>query len=835
MKSLVRRILCGCGLTAVAAVGALAPAAPSANAEGPPDFAAPGEAWNILPPGEEGNPEPKTENAFNQLFMYNGLTPLFDNVSAIETNLPFLFKPNIFGLGGEKPASVVELGPGLTIERDGKGVAHVNGQTRAQVMFGAGVVAVQDRALLMEALRYPGRIAALDVPGVDPFQIALSGRQFLPSAQTEEFLTNEVAALQARPGGQQIVEDVDNYVAGINLARAAAKIPTPEWTRNDVVAVAAIIGARFGVGGGDEARRAEFLSALQQRLGAKDGERVFNDLREENDPEAPVSIPGTFTQRNQENEHVVNNEQGSANAVIDAGSLDGAAAQASASPKQASNALLIGAKRSATGRSLFVAGPQVGYLYPQFLMETDLHGGGIDARGATFPGSGPYVELGRGADFAWSATSSDTDIVDQYAETLCGGSKAKYVFNGKCTDMTTFNAGTLGPGPGPAAGPVVFNETVHGPVSGFATSKGTPVAISTKRSTRGHELNSALGFADFNDNAVNSPQSFIASASKIEFTFNFFYADNKNIAMFSTGLVPIRAQGVNSSLPTVGTGQYEWRGFLPASEHPQAIDPSNEEIINWNNKPAAGWRSADNNWSWGSIQRVQELKNAVARQTTLTLGSVVASMNRAATQDLRDAVVLPPVQAVLKTGPAPSAREQEMLTLLEEWRNEGSSRLDLTDSSGEGNITAPGAAIMDKAWPKIASAVMSPVLGPQLGELQSLIPQDNPANSQGSSYGEGWYGYVDKDLRSLLGLPVEGAFKTQFCGNGNLTACRNSLWNALQEAGNELEKEQGTSDPTKWRKSAIPERIRFGEKFPLTMRWTNRPTFQQAISFSGHR
>ena len=28
--------------------------------------------------------------------------------------------------------------------------------------------------------------------------------------------------------------------------------------------------------------------------------------------------------------------------------------------------------------------------------------------------------MGRGIDFAWSATSAGTDVVDQYVETLCG-------------------------------------------------------------------------------------------------------------------------------------------------------------------------------------------------------------------------------------------------------------------------------------------------------------------------------------------------------------------------------------------------------------------------------
>ena len=79
---------------------------------------------------------------------------------------------------------------------------------------------------------------------------------------------------------------------------------------------------------------------------------------------------------------------------------------------------------------------------------------------------------------------------------------------------------------------------------------------------------------------------------------------------------------------------------------------------------------------------------------------------------------------------------------------------------------------MDKAWPKIADAVMSPVLGPQLSQLASVAGRDNPSNNQGSSYNSGWYGYVDKDLRTLAGRSVAGRFRTRFCGNGDLTACR---------------------------------------------------------------
>src|SRR4029450_1760633 len=79
----------------------------------------------------------------------------------------------------------------------------------------------------------------------------------------------------AGPKGQQALTDIDNYVAGINAVGGG-----PAWTNRDVLAVASLIGAVFGRGGGDEARRAAMLDALQTRLGDKTGNDVWNDPRE---------------------------------------------------------------------------------------------------------------------------------------------------------------------------------------------------------------------------------------------------------------------------------------------------------------------------------------------------------------------------------------------------------------------------------------------------------------------------------------------------------------------------------------------------------------------------
>jgi hypothetical protein len=131
--------------------------------------------------------------------------------------------------------------------------------------------------------------------------------------------------------------------------------------------------------------------------------------------------------------------------------------------------------------------------------------------------------------------------------------------------------------------------------------------------------------------------------------------------------------------------------------------------------------------------------------------------------------------------------------------------------------------------------VLAPVLGSLTDRLADLQPRDDSPGPSGSAYEGGWYGYVSKDLRSVTGAAVSGPFANRYCGSGDATACSQALWGALDAAGNELAAAQG-ADPAAWRADATAERIQFAPGFlPVTMRWTNRPTYQQILSFDGHR
>jgi hypothetical protein len=191
-------------------------------------------------------------------------------------------------------------------------------------------------------------------------------------------------------------------------------------------------------------------------------------------------------------------------------------------------------------------------------------------------------------------------------------------------------------------------------------------------------------------------------------------------------------------------------------------------------------------------------------------------MNRAATEDVRSPV-WPVVSQVLRGSAAPNATAAQALDILDNWVQDDAPRL---DADLDGKNDSAGAVIMDAVWRPIAEAVMRPVYGSLLGELNNI-------RGLGGLAGES---YVDKDLRTLLDpTSVKGPFNLRYCGNGSLAACRTSLWTAFAQALTSLIAAQGTN-PTVWRGSASRTGFTPG-LLPDTIRSTNRPTFQQVIEW----
>jgi len=788
-----------------------------------------GPAYQILAPGEDGT-SPTDAFSLDQGALYDALTPLQGHVTT-QKQLATYYLSEKFGVQGSVLRTEATGRAGLEILRDKNDIPHVFGATRADVMFGSGWVAAEDRGLLLRLGLGPAYAAALSVPGISPFGLLLHLRSFTPSEEAVKFVAEQKSSLLEKGAkGEQVIQDLENWVEGVN----AYELTLPEAFRlrhvtvTDAIAGFAFIGSIFGNGGGGEVANSELLAHLQAKMGEAEGLSVFRDLREVNDPEAPTTTSKAFPY-----DQVPSGATPGA-VVVDSGSASAAAVKAAAvakaSRRKASNFLLVGPGHSASGHPLAVMGPQLGYFYPEIVMQADLHGGGIDAQGIIAPIS-PYVFIGRGRDFAWSLTSAGSENTQQFLEQLCNADEStptrestSYVYNGLCVPMKKVDAGKLGAGEGQPEREVTFLETVHGPVSGTVLVKGQPYAIANDRSNRGREPAGELAFSELDSNEVHSPQQFFNAANHLETTFNMAYLDSKEIAYFSTGRLPVLAPGTDPSLPTLGTGPYDWQGFLPLEAHPHEAAPASDLFLSWNNKPAPEWGAASDQYSYGPVQRVQ-------LYTGFTTGmgepADVSIMNRAALQDLRAVKVWPVIKQVLAGSPAPSKLAEEAVAMVSAWVEAGASR------EGYHRPKAAAAAVMDAVWSPLAEAVLGPVLGEVLPEFKSIAGTDNPPSPIGSSFDGGWYGYVYKDLRSLLGQPVAQPFSRQYCGNGSLVACRASLWGVVQKAVEGLAAAQG-SEPTKWKAAKV--RIEFPPGLTTyTMRWTNRSTFQQVIEFTGHQ
>ena len=523
------------------------------------------------------------------------------------------------------------------------------------------------------------------------------------------------------------------------------------------------------------------------------------------------------------------------------------------------------------------------YYAPQILSQLDLHSPDYAAEGASFPGTG-IVELGRGTDYAWSATSAGSDLVDQRLEKICkpgGGTPdahgTYYTYKGKCVAMTTENFDeTAFPKPGGVGAPAQLNHVVHltrhGIVQGWTTAGGQPVAVVVQRSTFNHDVDSVVGFLGWGQPAVtHDVKSWMASAAKISFTFNWLYVDNRDTGYFVSGLDPLRPSNVDPSLPTWGTGISEWQGYLPVAQHVHEINPPTGYFVSWNNKPAPGFGAADDQYGYGQIYRSIMLTTQLDSQLAahggkVTRAEVVKAMETAASQDL-DGVAIVPLLLQFLSGRNESAGVTAMLDELRTWVADGAHRRKA--ASGDTQYAhAAAVAIADELIPNLIQALYDPILkdgglgaagspGGAMTAAYTQLPMQfvNTPNSGGahlgSAYDGGYESYLAASLQQLLGQhPADGfgtAITKHECGGG-LSTCGSSIDAALTKTYNDLVTANGSSTVSAWNASTDSKTAK--QTMPVydaihlralgivgqpDLDWQNRPTFQQVIEFYRHR
>jgi len=824
-------ILSSCVGSPVASPGALPPDGRPSGAEVRDPALV---AWSVLAPGN-GNVSGFTAAAVDdQRARYDALEDAVADGTLTDATLGRYFVDHRLGVA---PVTRIDTPrPGVRIEWDTHAVPRVVGETSADVAFGAGWAVAESRLVVAELGRLLGRAGTLELGGPDiptaVLQIGTLPRIDYTDAELLAALDDVVASMGAE--GPQLLAALDGFVAGINAWLDANTFPAEaqrlglrwrHWTRADVLAVGIVVDDIFGAGGGDEVGNANALAALEDRLGPSRGRAVFDDLRTADDPDAVAHTAAAFPFP-----QFADAAGGpvSPDVVVDPAAVarpDAAVttARTSDDTPTMSNYVAIAGRHTASGHPILVGGPQSSYFSPELLFEMELQGGGYDARGVTFPGLGPWVVIGRSRSYAWTATAGGSDLTDQRIELLCepDGTPARpdsvhYRFDGRCLPMTR-----------PNPDPMTAWRTVHGPVVARTTVDGRPVAVSRQRMSRFRTAHAAPAFWHLNRGVVAEAEDFAPTMRDVPMSFNWLYVNESRIAFFHSGWYPVRARGVDPDLPSWGTGEWEWRGRLDGRQQPQEVDPASGWAVSWNNKVAPGWEEPDNDWDAGVAHRVGTLSTRAAdlvarRSGSITPAEVVALTQDAATVDVRGELVLPEVLAVLGSGPAPNPELAAARDRLARWHAAGAHRRDRADDGFYDDLAVP---LMDALFERTVRHVFTPGLGLYLADgTRRPRVWDNPPSQTGGAFAHGWSSALVHDLRRVLGREASPPGVPTFCGDGDLAACRQLLWTVLDAA---------RRDAGPFPKLSLFERIRFipWVTNAASVRWMNRPTYQQVVSF----
>ena len=875
-------------VTVLAAALIIAPATPAhaASAYLPANDFCVGQCDDILPPGQNGNATladilahqalgTRPAHSSDQLGRYANLLAGYTGLTTDQ--IAKFYNDASFGVPASQVESSISPRSDVTIVRDrATGTPHITGTTRAGTMFGAGYAGAQDRLFTMDLLRRVGRGRLTSFAGGSPGNQALEQSVWRNSPYTEADLQAQVTALRnSGPRGAQLFDDITQYIAGvngyINACMTAFPINCPgeyvltghldavtgaggpePFTVTDLIAVSGVVGGLFGGGGGGEMNSALVLLESIAKFGNDSAWRAF---RSQNDSETVLTLHNgqsfPYGQAPASPVGVVLPDRGTAQPVpVVFNSSSAAAVERPQFKHGMSNAVVMSGALTTTGNPIAVFGPQTGYFAPQLLMLQELQGPGISARGAAFAGLNLYVQLGRGQDYAWSATSSGQDMTDTFAVRLCGDTSYIDVASGQCVAMevlrqdNSWTPSLADPTPAGSYSLITY-RTKYGLVTWKGNVGGVPTAFTSQRSTYRHEADSAIGFQMFNDASVmGDANGFMTAASNIGYAFNWFYVNSAQAAYFNSGSNPVRAAGADPNLPQAA-GR-DWTGLTPAGQHPQSVNQ--DYYISWNNKQAKDYSAADGNFSFGSVHRGQMLdlgvKAATAGGRKVDRADVVRVMADAATIDLRAQQNLGLLLNVINSQPVTDPAQASLVSALQAWYQGGSHRIETMPGS-QTYRDANAVKNFDAWWGLLVPGMFKAGLGDNLyAALVNAMhidepPQDPSQPHKGSSFQFGWWGYVHKDLRSVLGQPVGSPLPQTFCGAGSLASCRTMLLSTLSQAAaapftSVYPGDGNCAAGDQWCADSIIQSPLGGITHP-PISWQNRPTYQQAVQFPARR
>ncbi|MCA1817618.1 MAG: penicillin acylase family protein [Acidobacteria bacterium] len=434
----------------------------------------------------------------------------------------------------------------VEVWRDPWGVAHIYAQDADDLFFAQGFVAAQDRLWQMEMWRRAGEGRLAEILGAQAVERDKFARLMRYRGDTRAEWRSYA------PDARRIIE---SFVRGVNAFIGSSRDHLPvefqlTGTRPDPWTPEVCLLRLSSLEVSGNASRELQRALLVRRLGAKLADELMPT-----DPHKATEVPAGLDLED-------------LNGDILAG-MRAATGAVDFRATQGSNNWVASGALTSTGKPLLANDPHRGVGLPSLRYMVHLNAPGWNVVGAGEP-SLPGVAIGHNERVAFGITVVGVDQQDLYVEETDPRDSSRYRYRGAWEPMRVEREEISVRGRS-APVSVELKFTRHGAVVFEDEARHRAYALRTVSSEPG----TAAYLASLSLDRARDWREFVAALARWKSpSENFVYADvDGNIGWQATGLTPIRPNW-SGLLPVPGaSGQYEWRGFLPASELPRSFNP----------------------------------------------------------------------------------------------------------------------------------------------------------------------------------------------------------------------------------------------------------------------
>ncbi|MFT5861801.1 MAG: penicillin amidase, partial [Flavobacteriales bacterium] len=235
-----------------------------------------------------------------------------------------------------------------------------------------------------------------------------------------------------------------------------------------------------------------------------------------------------------------------------------------------------------------IAVPSLRYMVHLVAPEWDVIGGGEPEI--------PGISIGHNEYGAWGLTVFRTDGEDMYVYELNPNNTNQYLYNGAWEDMTIISETIKVKGDDDVNVELLY--TRHGPVTYVDSMNNTAYAVRCAWLEPG----GSPYLASLRMDQAKTWEEFRAACNYSHIPGeNMVWADKKgNIGWQSVGIAPIR-KNFSGLVPVPGDGRYEWDGYLPIIQKPNALNPPKGYIATANQNVTPDdyehWNAIGFSWS----------------------------------------------------------------------------------------------------------------------------------------------------------------------------------------------------------------------------------------------